>query len=127
MQSYLTIDYSQAWIATVHNKYLLVWAETGAIGLAAFLWFLASIIRTGWRGATSNDVMLGPLVAGFATGVAGVMAHMMVDIYHSRIHLQMLWLSAALITAMWGLSVSSDRDRAGPDTVESHGVSNLRR
>ncbi|HEX6386485.1 MAG TPA: O-antigen ligase family protein, partial [Anaerolineae bacterium] len=37
------------WIKTVHNKYLLVWAETGLGGLVTFLLFLLTTIRRGWH------------------------------------------------------------------------------
>ena len=37
---YATPEFSRAWLYTVHNKYLLVWAELGIGGLLAFVWFL---------------------------------------------------------------------------------------
>jgi O-antigen ligase len=49
MSNHLTVDFSTAWISTVHNKYLLVWSETGLIGLLAFGAFLAGVLWCGLR------------------------------------------------------------------------------
>lgn len=98
-----------AWIAVVHNKYLLVWAETGILGLAAFLWFLLATLRRGWVCRNSGDRLLSLLAIGFTAGVAGQMVHMFVDIYASRPLVQGLWLVAGLLAAMRHLE---DKDEA---------------
>lgn len=51
--------------ANVHNAYLLIWAETGFLGLAAFAMLLLTPIRTAFRAAWQNrkdprgDLLLG--------------------------------------------------------------------
>jgi O-antigen ligase len=87
-------------IRTVHNKYLLVWAETGIVGLLAFLGFLLSAIYWGWRGWQLRDRLLSPLALGLAVAIVGQMIHMFVDIFHSRPQVQALWLVVALIIAV---------------------------
>jgi len=52
-----------AFCATVcphpHNQFLLFYFELGLLGLALFLWFMASIVRQGWRhGGTHRGLML---------------------------------------------------------------------
>ncbi|MCB9504480.1 MAG: O-antigen ligase family protein, partial [Deferribacteres bacterium] len=42
MSDYITLELRGQWLYTVHNKFLLVWAETGTGGLLAFLGFLIS-------------------------------------------------------------------------------------
>jgi O-antigen ligase len=42
------------WLYVVHNKYLGVWAETGIVGLIAFLWFLGETIGRGWWGMRAS-------------------------------------------------------------------------
>ncbi len=46
------------WIYMAHNQYLLVAAETGLIGLAAFLSVLWVSIRSAWRAARSDDILI---------------------------------------------------------------------
>ena len=88
------------WLYTVHNRYLLVAAETGLGGLAAFLWFLTGTLRRGWTGWRRSDALLSPLALGFTAALAGQMFHMSVDIFNSRSAVQLLWVVAALIAAM---------------------------
>jgi O-antigen ligase len=88
------------WLYTVHNRYLLVAAETGLGGLIAFVWFLAVTIRRGWVRWRRKDVLLSPLALGLTAALAGQMVHMLVDIFNSRSAVQLLWVVAALIAAM---------------------------
>jgi len=85
---------------TVHNKYLLVWAETGVIGLLAFLGFLFAVIRKGRQGWQLRDPLLSPLALSFTAAIVGQMAHMFFDIFHSRPQVQTLWLLAGLVIAI---------------------------
>lgn len=88
------------WVAVVHDKYLLVWAETGVVGLAAFIWFLAAALARGWACWQRRDPLLSPLALGLAAGVAGRMVHMFVDIFASPALVQGLWLVAGLLAAL---------------------------
>lgn len=110
MQDHLTVSFSQAWISTVHNKYLLVWAETGIIGLGLFLWFMISSIRNGWLVWKAKDSMLSPLALAMGAAFVGTMFHMLVAIFHARSQTQMLWLIAGLLLAMRRI-VERDRHR----------------
>lgn len=42
-------------MSILHNQYLLVWAETGIIGLFSFIWFLFAIYREGLRTMTCKE------------------------------------------------------------------------
>lgn len=99
MPDYLTPDFSRDWLYIVHNKLLLVWAELGPMGMVAYLWFLVSTIRLGWRAWQQSTSPLAPIVLGLTAGIVGHLLHMQVDIFNSRQLVQMLWLQAALITA----------------------------
>ena len=72
------------WLYTVHNKYLLVWAEAGIGGLVAFLWFLAATVRRGRSLWKERDPLLSPLALGLTAAFVGQMMHMAVDIFSSR-------------------------------------------
>mgnify|MGYP003346103576 CR=1 FL=1 len=52
MMQYVTPDFSAyggEWLYTVHNKYLLVWAQTGLGGLITFIAVLIVALINGWR------------------------------------------------------------------------------
>jgi putative inorganic carbon (hco3(-)) transporter len=89
--------HQDGFLYTVHNQYLIVWAETGLVGLAAFLWFLIATIRRGLHGWKQRDPFLSPLALGFTAALVGQMVHMQVDLFNGRPQLQLLVTVAALI------------------------------
>ncbi|MEW5829408.1 MAG: O-antigen ligase family protein [Chloroflexota bacterium] len=126
IRNYLLPGLTGEFIYTVHNKYLLVWAETGIGGIAAFLWFLIAIIRRGWTLWRRNDALLSPLALGIMAAVIGQMIHMLVEIFDSRTQVQALWLVAGLLVAMQ--TISKDRTSNSPDSgSQTTGVAGLRR
>lgn len=103
MLEYVTPNFSEYrgdWLFVVHNKYLLVWAETGLVGLLAFVGFLAATLLTGWRGWQLHDRLLSPLALGFTAAIAAHILHMAVDLFSGRPQVQTLWLCAALIAVI---------------------------
>jgi O-antigen ligase len=103
MDSYVTREFRNGFLYTVHNKYLLVWTEVGAGGLLAYLAFLFGVLRKGracWR---FNDPLLSPIALGFIAAGVGYMVHQTVDIFHDRAVTQLLWLVAGLLVAMHGI------------------------
>lgn len=103
---YLTPEFADAWLSTVHNKYLLVTAETGVVGLAAFLFFLFSAARNGWLVWAGGDRLLAPLGLGLMAGLVGLALHMNVDIFNNRQHVQLLAVVAGLLLALRKLSLA---------------------
>ena len=100
MGPYLTSEFREAFLFAVHNKYLLVLAETGIGGLVAFLAFFVWTVRKGWQCWKFQDSLLSPLALGFAAGLAGHMVHMTVDVFRGRPTQQLVWLIAGLLLAM---------------------------
>jgi len=97
---YLTPDLSREWLYTVHNKYLLVWSESGSIALLAFLMF---VLRGAWSAVAAvrgGDGLSSPLALGLGAGVIGHMAHMGYDIFNSRPVVQLLWVCIALLAVL---------------------------
>lgn len=88
----------------VHNKYLLVWAETGIFGLLFFLSFIISTIKKGFNIQKTNDRLLAPVALAMSAAVLGQMVHMFFDVFHSRPQVQLLWVIAALLMVMTYLS-----------------------
>jgi putative inorganic carbon (HCO3(-)) transporter len=93
-------DYGGEWLYVVHNRYLLVWAETGVGGLVAFVWFLLATLRAGWRGWRLGDRLLSPLALGLAAALVGHAVHLSVDLFSGRPQAQTLWVCAALMVAI---------------------------
>lgn len=111
MERYVPRELTDEWLARIHNKYLLVLAETGPLGLLTFLWLLLATLRRGWRAAGRGDPRLAPLALGFSAALAGIMLHMLVDAFSSNTRplLQIFWVVAGLTAAMDIIS----RERAG--------------
>lgn len=105
----VTVDYTGIWLATVHNKYALVWVEKGFIGIAAFLYLLFAVVRRAWRVFRMGDSLTAPLGLGFMCGVIAMMVHMNFDKFVDRTSVQMLWLFAGTIFAMHRLVASPHR------------------
>jgi O-antigen ligase len=105
--------FSRDWVYTVHNKYLLVWAEAGLGALLAFLWFLGSTIRRGVACARRHDPFVSSLGIALTAAVAGQAVHMFFEAYHARVQIQPLVLAAALLTAMLGMK-GEEPDEMGP-------------
>ena len=111
MNRYLSSEFRQGFLFAVHNKYLLVFAETGAMGLLAFLAFLLGTVRKGWLCWHLCDEPLSFLALGFVAGLVGHMEHMTVDVFRGRPTQQLIWLIAGLLTAMFQMR------RQGPSPV----------
>ena len=101
MNRYLSPEFREGFLFAVHNKYLLVLAETGALGLLGFLAFLLGTVRKGWRCWRLCDDPLSLLALGFVAGLVGHMVHMTVDVFRGRPTQQLIWLIAGLLTAMF--------------------------
>jgi O-antigen ligase len=108
MDRYLTSEFRRSWLFAVHNKYLLIFAETGIGGLLAYLAFLLGALRTGWQCWRSQDSLLSPIALGFVGGIAGNMVHQFVDLLHVRSIQQLLWLAAGLLVAMHRICVEPE-------------------
>jgi O-antigen ligase len=106
MEDYVTQDTRNEWLSTVHNKYLLVWSETGTPAFCAFLWFLVITFRRGWQcWLQSYDSLLAFLGLGLTAAVLGFSIHMLVDAFNG--YPDMLWVLAALVAATYHTAMDS--------------------
>ena len=99
MNGYEGPEFRHAWIYTVHNQFLLVWSETGIVGLIAFLWIYGNLIFRGWRLWRTQDALFAPLGLTIVAALCGFMSHMLVDQFSGRPLIQTVWLLAAVIAA----------------------------
>ncbi len=100
----------------VHNLFLLVAAETGLFGLAAFLWFMGAILFAGWRLARTEPVTWLNLVA---LGIlAGVCAFLVAELFDNSYRvgsalIYQTYLFAGLLAAMERLRMEQREETAG--------------
>lgn len=114
MWDYITPRFSREWLYAVHNNYLLIWAQTGTGGILAFLWYLITTIRWGWRTWRLDDPLLSVLALGITAGILGHMTHMMFDLFNSRPLVQALWIYSALLMALYNVHhLSKQNELAG--------------
>jgi putative inorganic carbon (HCO3(-)) transporter len=106
MDRYLTPEFRHGFLYAVHNKYLLIWAETGIGALLAYLAFLFGSLRKGWECWKLSDRFLSVLALGFTAAIVGHMVHMSVDLFRVGPVQELLWLFAALLTAMRRMSAA---------------------
>jgi O-antigen ligase len=97
----MTADIHKAWLYTVHNKFLLIWSETGFFGMTAFLWFLAASLRAAWHASYSRDPLSGPLAFGLTAALLAHNAHMLVDVFNDRPLVQLLCFVAGLVAGIY--------------------------
>jgi O-antigen ligase len=114
ISEYLTTDLFGAWRYTVHNKFLLVWAELGIFGLATFLWFLLSTLRCGWRCWQSREQLLAPLALGLTAAVTGHAFHMLAEAFNGRPLTNLLGICAGLLAAMLVISKQENEQIRAP-------------
>lgn len=97
--------YRSEWYYTIHCKYLLVWIETGLLGLLGFLAVLGHGIRNGVAVWLTRDRFWSPLGLAVAAAILGHSIHMAVDVFNSRTQVQMLWVVLGLSAAIYRLAV----------------------
>jgi O-antigen ligase len=103
------------YVYVVHNHYLLVWAETGFLGLFVFIWVLLAAAGQCilWLNSRSG-LALYLLSASLLAALAGYALHMRTDVFTTRMPVQLLWFMIALITTMNHLAaepLSGDQGR----------------
>jgi putative inorganic carbon (hco3(-)) transporter len=82
-----------------HNKFLLVWSETGIVGLLAFIFFLLAAARQGWLALRHADEELAPYAGALSAAFIALFVHMNFEPYHTRSHFMFLFLVAGLLYA----------------------------
>lgn len=101
--NYVTVlgDYTplDAYAYVPHNKFLLVWAETGLVGLIAFVVFLAAAIRRGWLALRTSTSALLPYVVALDAAFLAVLVHMNFEPFHGRPQVMLVFLIAGLLYA----------------------------
>ncbi|MCA9772010.1 MAG: O-antigen ligase family protein, partial [Myxococcales bacterium] len=84
----------------VHNKFLLVAAETGLVGVTFFIAFVGFATWVGFQNLKIRDPVLDPINVGILGGLMGAYMHMQMDIYDVYGVQSALFLSYGILTAI---------------------------
>ncbi|MEZ6091534.1 MAG: O-antigen ligase family protein [Pirellulaceae bacterium] len=101
------------WYYTIHSKYLLVWIETGILGIGTFLAILINGLRQGMSVWLTRRPMLAPIGLALAAAIVGHGLHMSVDIFNSRMQVHVLWTILAIAAAAYRLAHEPEEQRRG--------------
>jgi O-antigen ligase len=84
----------------VHNKYLLVTAEHGLIGLALFLALLWRHLAIFFRVPAWRPGLSGPLALGITGAIAGQAVFYLFDHFYLDVRMELLWFCFGLLIAL---------------------------
>lgn len=93
--------FRSGFLYVVHNKYLLIWTETGVGGLFAYLALLFAGAGMGWECWKQNDGNLSMLALGITAATIGHIVHMNFDVFRIGPVQELLWLLAGLLVPMY--------------------------
>ena len=85
---------------SVHDVYLLTWAETGLFGLLFFLGFLAASLVKTWKHIQSGSRFGSLMALGLGCAIIVMGIQMFVDPYIARPKTIFLWLLVSLIASL---------------------------
>jgi len=120
LDDYTTGEFRHEWLYTVHNRYLLIWSETGLLGLSVYMWFLLAIVWRGWLCWKLRDPVLSPIALGLSAAIVAHLLQMTVDSYRGRVIAELIWLAAALITVSYDIALKDRQGKGKGDGTLNH-------
>jgi O-antigen ligase len=87
-------------VLVVHNHYLIVLIEVGAIGFLLFFGFFGATAMTALRSMRAAGLEMKLLLVGLVSAMAGIAVHNFGDPFGGHMCRAMLWLTAALVFAI---------------------------
>jgi O-antigen ligase len=89
-----------------------VWAEAGIGALHAFVALVLVVLGRAWSTVRAADRTLFPYAAGVTVAFVALLVHMNFEPFQSLMQMQLFWLLAGLVTALWAM-----RQRAADEAV----------
>jgi len=94
----------------IHNKYWMVWTETGLFGFLAFLWLLLAACKRAVQSLIhARDPYASIAIMGLLATLVVYLIHMSSDPFCARTRMEFFWLVLALITATSHLIKKTER------------------
>lgn len=105
MRDYLPLEMLEMrnwkFLHIIHNKYLIIWTETGLFGFLSFLWLLLAVGRSAFRSLRcSKGAYASIAITGLLAALVIFSLNMTTQLFTGRMRLQMLWCVFALIAAV---------------------------
>ena len=102
-------EYDKGWGGYPHNSYLQMAAETGAVGLSAFLWMIIILLKNSFKNLKQiKDPPLRFLLLSFLAGLAGFLIHSFFDTNFYSVQLgSFMWVIMGLIVAVQKIDKSA--------------------
>ncbi len=102
-------EYNTGWGGYPHNSYLQMAAETGLVGLSAFLWMIVGLLRNSFKNLKQiRDPSIRLLLLSFLAGLAGFLIHSFFDTNFYSVQLSsFMWLIMGLIIAVQKIGKSA--------------------
>ncbi len=98
-RSYLPPDW-KGWLYTVHTRYLLILAETGAVGFTALIILYLMVLWVAYKGIRRIAPGLRPLQISLVAGIVATYWEQVWDVFDSRQQSYLYWFLAALAVAL---------------------------
>jgi len=95
----------------VHNKFLLVFAEQGAIGLVLFLAVYAVFLRAYLRQKEWRDRANGALALGLAAAIVAQLVAYLFDHFYADVRVESIWVVFGLLAASLRLQTAAAAER----------------
>lgn len=107
MANYDTTGLTERRLTPVHNLYFLTAAETGILGLAAFLWLLIGVFAESWQTLRAKEPLLTSCVVGILAGLAAALIHSNLGwLWRYDVDHMAFWFLVAFALAIKNLAVS---------------------
>jgi hypothetical protein len=95
------VGISAVWMAPVHNEFVLVAAETGALGFAAFVAVMGTLVWRAWRTWMRSEGAESWLACGLLAGFVAFLAHGMIGwAYRMEVLYRLFWFLAGFLWAL---------------------------
>lgn len=126
LRNYVVPNEWSGWLYTVHNAYLLTWAETGLLGLLAFVFLFLSGLRQTFICSRASDETIRALALGWGAGIVHIIWELWWDIGLGGSTPWLVWFLLGLLVAATRVAAISPTPRPAP--ARSHvGVWAVRR
>jgi O-antigen ligase len=109
MDDYVEMDQFGAWLSVVHNAWLLVWSETGLLGMFFYVAFWLAIVWHALRLYLSGHAVYSIIALGIVGSLVAASIQMLVEVMALRTLAQILWTHAALVVVMTRLQKQEAR------------------
>lgn len=89
--------------SSVHNKYLLVWAETGLFGLLSYVAFLLAPLADSWYNVCMNNRFRSLMGLGLGCAIASMSVQMFAEHFSLRTSMLFVWMLVSLVASLRNL------------------------